>query len=85
MPENLFGGKYNYMEGWEAELYILWTDKVEEAAKKNILLMAGPLRGGEGAKGWAIKGKRSFFETLFLFCCQVPTAIKLGGSGGGRP
>ena len=37
-----------------------------EAAKKVLLLMAGPLRGG-GGKGRTLKEKRAFFELLFLF------------------
>ena len=26
---------------------------------------------GGGGKGWAIKEKRTFFETFFLFCCHL--------------
>ena len=45
--------------------------------------------GGRDGKGRAIKEKKTFLE-LLLFCCyfkikdiKVPTAIKLGGRGGG--
>ena len=40
-----------------------------EAAKKVLLLMFWPLRGGGGGKGRAIKEKRAFLKLLFLFCC----------------
>ena len=41
--------------------------------------MAGPLRGGGGAKGRTIKEKIIFFLTFFS---NVPTAIKLEGVWG---
>ena len=42
--------------------------------------MAVPLRGG-GAKGWSLKKTfGNFFEFFFE---KIPTAIKLGGGGGG--
>ena len=41
--------------------------------------MAGPLSGGEGIKGRAIKEKELFFGT---FISNVPMAIKLDGGGG---
>ena len=37
--------------------------------KKVHPLVAGPLRGGGGGKGRAIKEKRTFLKTFFLFCC----------------
>ena len=39
--------------------------QLREAAKKVLLLMAGPLRGG-GVKGRAIKERRTVFGTFFL-------------------
>ena len=52
---------------------------VREAAKKVLLLMAGPLRGG-GGKGQGHLGKKSFLERFFKRS-NVPTAIKLEGGG----
>ena len=40
--------------------------------------MAGPLRGGGGVKGRAIKEKLLFFN-LFIQLSIFPTAIKLEG------
>ena len=46
----------------------MWGKKesLREAAKKDLLLMAGPLRGGGGGgvKGRAIKEKRVCFGTF---------------------
>ena len=55
---------------------------LREAAKKDLLLMAGPLRGG-GLKGRAIKEKITFFNPFFptFRRSNVPTAIKLEGGG----
>ena len=50
---------------------------LREAAKKVPPLVAGPLRGGGGGKGWAIKEKRTFFETFLLFCCHLKIKIIL--------
>ena len=57
---------------------------VREAAKKVLLLMAGPFRGGGGIKGQAIKEKKTFFGTFFQRS-NIPTAIKLKGGRGVRP
>ena len=46
--------------------------------KKDLLLMAGQLRGG-GVKGQAIKKKGTFFGTFFS---NVPKAIQLEGGWG---
>ena len=50
---------------------------LREAAKKIPPLMAGPLRGGGVGKGRAIKEKRTFFESFFLFCCHLKIKIIL--------
>ena len=53
-------------------------NKNREAAKKVLLLMAGPLRGGgRGVKARPLR-KKNFY---FYF---VPTDIKVGGRGGGE-
>ena len=59
--------------GVETHLRIIGSLKIKgihaqllkEAAKKVIFLMAGPLRGGGGVKGRAIKENRTFFEPFF--------------------
>ena len=33
--------------------------------------MAGPLSGGGGGKGWAIKEKMTFFETFFFYFVAI--------------
>ena len=52
-------------------------EKLREAAKKALLLMAGPLRGGGGVKGRAIKEKKLFFDLS-----KISRAIKIEGGGG---
>ena len=52
-------------------------EKLREAAKKALLLMAGPLRGGGGVKGRAIKEKK-LFSTFPKF--QGP--LRSRGEGG---
>ena len=43
--------------------------------------MAGPLKGGGGLKGRAIKKKKKFFTLFFVQRSNFPTAIKLEGRG----
>ena len=50
--------KYAYLSSIHSiEKNYCKTVNVREAAKKVLLLMAGPLRGGGGVKGLAIKEK----------------------------
>ena len=44
--------------------------------------MAGPLRGGGGIKGQAIKEKNNFFWNFFFQRSKISTAIRLEGAGG---
>ena len=52
--------------------------------KKSLLLLARPLRGGEGVKGRAIMVKNTFFY-IFFQRSKILTAIKLEGGRGVRP
>ena len=62
--------------------FCIKTKHIREAAKKVLLLMAGPLwRGLGGVKGLAIKENIPFFGTFFFQRSNFPTAIKLEGGG----
>ena len=52
----------------------LYISPLGKRQKKNPPLMAGPLRGGGGGKGRAIKEKRIFNETFFIL---LPLKIKI--------
>ena len=54
---------------------------VREAAKKVLILMDGPLRGGWGLRAGPLR-KKELFWNLFI-PTFVPTAIKLEWGGGG--
>ena len=50
-------------------IYILiHRESLGKLQKKVLLLMAGPLRLGEGGKGRVIKEKITFLKLLSLFC-----------------
>ena len=69
---------YRYFH--EQAIFLLAISK--ESRKKCFLLMAGPLRGGEGVKARAIKEKITFFGTFFS---NVPKFQRpLSSRGGGR-
>ena len=57
---------------------------LREAAKKEkiLLLMDGPLRGGGGVKGRAIKEKRIFFGTFFSNVSKFLRLLSSRGEGG---
>ena len=59
---------------------------LREAAKKIIVLMAVPLRGGPGGKKFAIKKKKTFSGIFFFNLMKkfrMPLSSRVGGGGEG--
>ena len=92
MPSNIFAysciSEAAFSDNWNifTPFKILFRIISLREAENNLLLMAGPLRGGEGVKGRAIKEIRTYFGNFFS---NVPTFQRSnghwarGGEGGG--